>query len=75
MRYSSRKFLLAVWAMALLTLIEVRELWTASHWMAAGLWLTGLGTVLGLYKAATIMDDKLNGRHDTPTLQESEHDR
>ena len=59
MRYGSRKFILTVWAMCLLTVALFTGKLTGNEWVI------GISLVLGMYKGAQITDDKLNGRFDT----------
>ena len=54
--YSSRKFLLTVWAMGLLTV----GLFTSK--LTGGEWITGISLCLGMYKAAEVVDKHLESR-------------
>lgn len=55
-RYSSRKFLLTVWGMCLLSV----ALFTGK--LSGGEWVAAMSLLLGMYKGAQIADDRLNGK-------------
>ena len=56
MRYGSRKFILTVWAMTLLTVAMWIDKITGNEWLG------GLGVALGMYHSAQVCDDHLNGQ-------------
>jgi len=54
-KYASRKFMLCVWAMGLLTIDMFARYLTGTQWVIA------LGTVLALYKVSEVIDKHING--------------
>lgn len=55
-KYNSRKFILVCWAMGLLTM----DLWQ-QHYLSGIQWVSALVAILGMYKAAEVVDKRMNG--------------
>lgn len=68
MRYQSRKFIIAE------QLIVIATLLCAYNKIPAWVWLAAVSAAGAGYGLQQIADDKLNGRHDTPTLHEPDHE-